>query len=288
VTARAPLEGDLRFQQVDADSTVNGYGNAGTGLSTGLNGRMGMTFGSAIGTPLWVGPGGCGNPPIVDDCFFAFSEDPLAQSTLSFGYGSDLNDFYADDLQSDGAWVGSSLSGLNPSSSHSVIMSLDLEPASDLFALAWVEDNSRAGFLPTQQTVAPADLPAAAAAEGAAGRVITAISNNAGQITYFAYAWQSDTATIYETQIVSGSAEAAPGLAADLAAQGYIITASGFADDSYNVLLVGTRVQGDTLARPFVAAQGPAVITMRSQGYATVAVIVNLQASNPYTFIGER
>jgi hypothetical protein len=32
VTARAPLAGDLRFQQVDAASTVTGWGNAGPAL----------------------------------------------------------------------------------------------------------------------------------------------------------------------------------------------------------------------------------------------------------------
>ena len=57
VTARAPLEGDLRFQQVDADSTLNGYGSAGVALSTGLLGRAAMSFGSSVGTSFDVGGG---------------------------------------------------------------------------------------------------------------------------------------------------------------------------------------------------------------------------------------
>ena len=286
VTARAPKGGDLRFQQVDADSTVNGYGNAGVGLATGLNGRMAMTFGSAVGTPFYVGPGSCLDPPVADDCFFSFSEDPLAQSTLSFGYASDFDDSFSNDLQGGGYWQASSPA---PTSSHSVITSLDLEPASNLFALAWAQDSAHDGFSWGQQTVALANLATAAAAEGAASRVITAISHNAGQITYFAYAWQSDTATIYETQVASGSPDAAPSLAADLAAKGYIITATGIADDSGNVLLVGTRAQGDTLARPFVAAKGSAEIgAMQKQGYATVGVIYNPKATDPYTHLGER
>ena len=44
VTARAPMAGDLRFQQVDAPSTVNGWGNVGTALSTAILGRMAQTF----------------------------------------------------------------------------------------------------------------------------------------------------------------------------------------------------------------------------------------------------
>jgi hypothetical protein len=280
VTARAPQQGDLRFQQVDADSTVNGYGNAGIGLSTDLVGRMTRTFGSALGTPLYVGPGACGDPPVADECFWFFSVEPLAASTRTFVYASDFNDSFSDDLQGGGSL---DINGLTPTSSHAVITSLDLEPASDLFALVWVQDSAHDGFTAVQQTVALADLPAAAAAEGAASRVITAIS-------HFAYAWQSDTATLYETQIASGSVVAAPVLAADLAAKGYIITASGVANDSGDVLLVGTRVQGDTLARPFVAAQeSDQVRAMRTQGYATVGVIFNTAGTTrPYTYLGER
>jgi len=79
------------------------------------------------------------------------------------------------------------------------------------------------------------------------------------------------------------------GQAADLAAQGYIITATGVADDIGTVVLVGTRVQGDTLPRPFIAAQGGAqIVTMQSQGYATVGVIFNPATTLNYTFLGER
>jgi hypothetical protein len=101
---------------------------------------------------------------------------------------------------------------------------------------------------------------------------------------------QADTATIYESRIVTASPPNAPTAAADLAAQGFIITATGSADDSGNVLLVGTRVQGDTMARPFMAAQGSAEIQkMQQQGYANVAVILDLSnLMNPYTYLGER
>ena len=94
----------------------------------------------------------------------------------------------------------------------------------------------------------------------------------------------------YESRIVTASPTNAPTAAADLAAQGFIITATGSADDSGNVLLVGTRVQGDTMARPFMAAQGSADIQkMQQQGYANVAVILDLSnLMNPYTYLGER
>ncbi|HEX3913429.1 MAG TPA: hypothetical protein VHW71_07980 [Steroidobacteraceae bacterium] len=50
VTARAPMAGDLRFQQVDAPSTVNGWGNSGVGLNTFLLGRSAQDFFPSIGT----------------------------------------------------------------------------------------------------------------------------------------------------------------------------------------------------------------------------------------------
>jgi hypothetical protein len=170
-----------------------------------------------------------------------------------------------------------------------VITALDLEPADILFALAWVQDETQDGFTALQRTVAPADLASAAAAEGAASRVITAISHNAGQITYLAYTWQSDTSTTYETKIATGSAAAAVGQATELAAEGYIITATGIVDDSGTVVLVGTRVAGDTLPRPFMAAQGGVQISaMQSQGYATVGVIFNPATTLSTTYLGER
>jgi hypothetical protein len=82
----------------------------------------------------------------------------------------------------------------------------------------------------------------------------------------------------------------APTAAANLAAQGFIITATGQADSSGDIFLVGTRVQCDTMARPFVAAQGSSAIqSMMQQGYANVGVIVDLSnPANPYTYLGER
>jgi hypothetical protein len=312
VTARAPAAGDLRFQQVDAASTVNGWGNAGVGISTALPGRSAMYFSPSLGTPLYVGSGGtCDTPPTMDGvgCSWFFSETPLAASAntaaVLAGYGADFYDSFQADLQSSTTPLLSFGNGITAVSSASVITSLDLEPASNLFALSWVQSaatsstssstmsqvqsTGQTGFVREQNTVAPADLQAAAAAEGAAGRVITAISNDGGAVTYFAYAWQADTTTLYEAKIATASTDDAPAAAASLAAQGYIITATGQADSTGNIYLVGTRVQGDTLARPFVAAQGSTAIqSMQQQGYAEVGVILNIKTAEEYTYLGER
>jgi hypothetical protein len=299
VTARAPIAGDLRFQQVDAPATVNGWGNAGVGLSTILLPRFAEDFFPSIGTPFYVGgivgsDGNCGATPVTDGtgCAWAFSQMPFnvtsSSPTLLAGYGSDFFDSFQTDLQNP-TWP-SSASGASPASAASVITSLDLEPENVLFAVGWIQSAQQTVFERVQNTVAPADLEAAANQEGANSRVITAVSNNAGAITYLSYGWQADTTTLYEAHVVTTSPSDAPSAAAALAAQGFIITATGLADSNSNILLVGTRVQGDTMARPFVAAQGSsAVQTMKQQGYAIVGVIVDYSIpANPYTFLGER
>jgi len=132
---------------------------------------------------------------------------------------------------------------------------------------------------------------AAVTQEAAAGRVVTAAcSDRSGQITYLSYAWIADTATLYEARaVVTPGPGAVTTAASSLATQGFILTASGLADGSGNIVLVGTRVQGDALARPFIAAQS-AVDTqaLEQRGYARVAVIVDPTRTNPYTHLGER
>jgi hypothetical protein len=293
VTARAPMKGDLRFGQVDADSTVNGWGNAGPGIGTDLPGRFASYYSPGIGTPFYVGSNGnCAIPPVTDGtgCAWLYSAFPYNASSdtaVTAGYGSDVYSDFAADLQST-SWPAFNNS-VAASSSASVINSLDLEPADALFAVAW-NQSGQSGFLIQQNTVAPADIQAAAAQEGMAGRVVTAISNDNGQITYLSYAWQSDPSTAFEAKAVTAAPTDAAAAAADLADQGYILTATGSADGSGNILLVGTRVLGDTMPRPFISAQGAQQFqTLQQQGYAIVAVIYDpTNPANPFTYLGER
>ena len=75
---------------------------------------------------------------------------------------------------------------------------------------------------------------------------------------------------------------------ANLAARGYILTAMTPSGNGDNYILVGTRVQGDTLARPLmtVTQSTPGPISLTQQGYAIVAVLSNPNGS--VEFIGER
>jgi hypothetical protein len=291
VTARAPKAGDLRFEQVDAPTTVQGYGNVGVGLSTGIPATGAFYYSPSLGSPLYAGgTGACANPPAPATgagCYWFYSVIPVTEAGLLAGYVGDSYANFEQDLQ-DASWPFSST--VTPTSSASVITSLDLEPPNALFALSWMQSAQATGFEMTLQTVASADMQAAATQAGASGQVITAVSNNGGEITFIAYAWESDTATVYEAQVVTASPANAPAAAANLAAAGYIITATGLADASGDVMLVGTRVQGDSVGRPFVIAQNsPEIQAMQQQGYALVGVIVNLaQPVYPYSFLGER
>jgi hypothetical protein len=157
-----------------------------------------------------------------------------------------------------------------------------------MFALGWIQSGQQTGFDVQVETVPEAGLQSAATLDGANGRVITAISYDNGQITFISYGWTADTATQYEVQVVSTSTSGAPTAAAGLANQGYIITATGRADDNGTIFLVGTRVQGDSMARPFIAGPGGSQNTLMQQGYAIVGVIFNSTQSDYYTYLGER
>jgi hypothetical protein len=60
------------------------------------------------------------------------------------------------------------------------------------------------------------------------------------------------------------------------------------ANDNY--LMVGTRVQGDTMTRPFAVVSGASGTdlyrTLMQPGYALVAVLADAQGN--MTFLGER
>jgi hypothetical protein len=279
ITARAPKQGDLRFQQVDAASTVNGYNNGSLGIGSGIPGRGGFYFGQSIGTPLYLSTGDCiaVSPPPGAGCSWLFFEFSLPSQLTSLGlstsYGGDFFTNFPADLQTTTILGGA---GNPPSAPNSVITSLDLEPGANLFAASWIQTTQGGGFDMSMQTVSPADLQAAATQEGAHSRVITAISYNASQVTYLSYGWQSDTSTVYETQVATATVATVPAVAANLASNGYIITATGGSGIHDSFFLVGTRVQGDTIPRPFMSATqlGTTYVgTLMQQGYAIVAAV---------------
>jgi hypothetical protein len=153
-----------------------------------------------------------------------------------------------------------------------------------------VQTSQAGGFDMAQHTVAPSDLQAAATQEGAQSRVITAVSFDAGEVFYLSYGWQSDTSTVYETLVETASFDTLTSVASNLAAAGYIITAMG-GNATDGILLVGTRVRGDTTGRPILIVPLGGDLTPLSKGYAVVGLAYQYNASsqliaNPW--IGER
>jgi hypothetical protein len=292
VTARAPKPGDLRFQQVDAPSTLNGYAVATGTPPVGFSSNSyGGYFAGSFGTPLYLAPNICGASDTggASSCKLQFQQfllpSSLTSQGLSVGYGADAGSNLLVDLQSTTFPAG----GAPLSAPISVITSLDLDTTNNIFGASWIQTSQAQVFIPSVQDVAPTDLQAAATQEGAHSRVITAITFNGGsQVIYASYGWQSDTTTIYEAQVAQATSATLSSVAANLASQGYILTAIGGAGSAADAfLVVGTRVQGDTLARPFVTAPSATqAATVWQPGYATVGVIQN--SAGTLTYLGER
>ena len=294
VTARAPAQGDLRFQQVDSASTVNGLtgGGESTLLGGGLPGGGGLLetyFRDSIGTPLSVGTACASGGEPISECVWDIDSNPLPT-----GMGG-LTTYYEYFSLSE---LATELSVLN--TSNAVVTGLDVEPSSNGFAMSWVQPStptyasdidpwnlSNETFNMNQTTVASSGFQAAASQDGVNGRVITAVSWNNGQIYYLSYGWARDTATAYDVQTATATFNTVSSVAQQLAAEGYIITAMG-GTTADGFLLVGTRVQGDTMPRPILVvdtSQGESANSL-FEGYAIVGYLID---SNGYPhYVGER
>lgn len=234
---RAPREGDLRyllFQQ----ASYPGLG-AGGGEATEVLPGLTTWFNNTLGSPLEIGSSGVCGPSVEYDCAWAFFVEnlPQGQSGLTMYYqGHDYPDFDSD-LQSILA-------------SNVVINCLDFEPDDNAYGVAWVQTSQTGGFDARREIVPPDQIAATAAQDGSESRIVTAVSFDAqGQANLFSYGWQSDTTTVYETEVTTVSPADVAYAATVLANAGYAITAFG-GNDTLGYVLVGTRVQGDTLPRP--------------------------------------
>lgn len=268
----SPQDSDLRFQQVDAISTRDLYLGY---MSTGIVGNTAMTWGD-YGAPLRLTPlGHCGGD-VTLNCAWFFNLFQSPATGLTTGYQPGL----LSNLQND----------VSALPANTVVTSLDLEPANNAYAISLVKSSTGGSFTPmTIQSVLPADFQTVASQQAALGRVITAVGFNGGLVLYLSYGWQSDLASVYEAQVVTATLATIPAQASALAQQGYILTAVG-GDTTNGFLVVGTRVQGDTMPRPLRIVTSPAEdvnALLWSQGYALV-VAINNGLSTATTWIGEK
>jgi len=261
--ARSPKPGDLRyllFEQV----TLPGMNVAGGSLLGVIN----YSFANSVGAPLYMGNnitmsgGTClwgfeydSLPPPMDNMAMYYQESSLYQTTVA-AY-----------LQSVAA-------------PYTVITSMDIEPQypCEAVAVSWVESPQNA-FDQRLEVVAPAQVPAQVATDGQASRIVTAASFDAsGNADLLSYGWTGDTTTVYETQTYVVPPTQVASTAASLAAAGYFISAFG-GNDANGWVLVGARVQGDTLPRP-MNINGTLATNPDSSAYFTPVVI--LEDSSAY------
>jgi hypothetical protein len=180
-----------------------------------------------------------------------------------------------------------------PSDSGSVVTSLSFVQ-SYAFGLGFIHSETSSGFNRVEYTVPASGLQALATQEGLSGRVITAVSYDGTQATVFSYGWTGDPSAVYESDVIFATLDSATSLAQGLAGQGYIITATGTtqATDGSGVILIGTRVQGDTTPRPMLVGDSllGTVGPVLAQGYAIDGTIQKFQGNtlSLFNFIGER
>ncbi|HEX2971313.1 MAG TPA: hypothetical protein VHP11_03210, partial [Tepidisphaeraceae bacterium] len=145
-------------------------------------------------------------------------------------------------------------------------------PANKDFAFSWIISQAT-GFQYSRQTVSAAQLPTVAAQLASQGRVITAISfDGDGNVMLFSYSWQDDTA-VYDAKVTFADLDTYATAAQELSPRGYIITAVGGGNDDsqgtpqFGIVLVGTRVQGDSLPRPMKIVSGQDLVQLINQGF---------------------
>jgi hypothetical protein len=274
VGPRRPMEGDLRFQQVGANTTVGGYSAS---ILTNQSAPGMNSFKGQFGIPLSIGPGCNGVPPIR-------TSGPYYCSYLIYGFASStsssLTAFYNTDYFDN---LNSFLASVNVS--NTVVTGMDIEPGYDEFGASWLQSTSSGGFDLQQHTVNVGNLAQNIANEGLNSRVVTAIAYNGGQVTYLSYGWAVDRSTAYDEQVVLTDFNGAASSASLLAQQGFIITAVG-GTQSAGLMMVGTRVHGDSLSRQLATTPDTPQF-LWSNGYAIVGILVS-SSGQPALYIGEK
>jgi hypothetical protein len=250
--ARSPKAGDLRYlpdQQVDEPGLLRASGTGGVQIEGNIQSE---SITNGLGSPLGIGSNACGEIDGEGICGWPFEYQllPTPVTGLDMFYQPGNYTEYVSDLQS-------------YSAPNIVYTSLDLDPAEDAYALSWVKTTGSGGFDYRIDPLVPSganqqtQIQAQATLDGTESRVITAASfDAAGNAVLISYGWQVDTTTVYEMQTTVVPPSEVLTATTDLANNGYIISAFG-GNDTNGYILIGMRVQGDTLPRPITAANVP-------------------------------
>lgn len=255
---RPPKLGDQRFKDVDAfpPGVLYTFGTVVEATET-ISAGVGTTL--CIGVPFAIPPDG---NPLVGGWTISYGPMPQGGPNRTITY-----------LNGDMGHLQLALQNFD--TPDTVIGSFDLDARENNWAMEVLQVQDPAGgYTYGSQTLAPENLQAAITQEGAAGRVVTAISLDGGQATYISYGWKQDPSTVYETSVLTATKDTVASVATALAQAGYIITATG-GNDLDGFILVGTRVKGDTTPRPLKITQIP----HPDRGYAPVASIALLDST---------
>ena len=164
-------------------------------------------------------------------------------------------------------WVESYVSYLQSvAAANVVINSIDLQAGCGVIGASWVTTATGGGFDYRLEAVPPAQVQATVAADGAEGRIVTATTfdDAAGNIVLISYGWQGDTTTSYEAKTLIAMPTDVQNQAITLAGEGYFISAFG-GNNTDGYVLIGMRVQGDSLPRPITNGSTP-----KDSAYGTV------------------
>lgn len=243
---RGPAPGDLRylpFEQVTAPGLFQDGGE-----TTDIDSHSAIWINNGIGTPLAIGTHYACYVGIEYDCAWGLSvfNLPAGGPPLSMYYVCNDYPGFASEVQSVVA-------------RNVVIDSMDLETVNNEYAIAYLKTSQVTGFDYRLEVVSPDQLQTTVADDGAESRIVTAVSFDANnQANVISYGWTGDTATVYETQtFIAESAGDITSEAQTLANDGYFISAFG-GNDTDGYMLIGMRVQGDTMARPiYITTSSP-------------------------------
>jgi len=278
VGPRAPQVGDLRFQQVGAVSTASGL--SANGVQAIVTSTDSDVFADSIGTPLSMGTD-CSAPESPLNCTWSYRSFPLPAGMFGLTTTYQSSEIFGN--------LDTDLDAL--SVPDVVVTSFDLEPGNSAYAISSIQTSQAGGFSFARQTILPGQIQTAASQLGAQSQVITAISfDSCGDLDFLAYAWQNDTTTVYDVKVMTATLDGVGAAATSLGAGGYIITALG-GNPTNGFLLVGTRVQGDTMPRPVlvvVPTTEEELTPLFRSGDAVVGFLVNSAGNGRSTWIGER
>jgi hypothetical protein len=258
LTVYPPL--DLRFQWVGAPITLEYI------RLVNLVGWVTTTL-EGVGGPLLVGEGICTPSPPIANCSWEIAGHPRIPGFQTIYHAGFLGDFGRD-------WV-------NAVPPNALVTSLDLEEGASAFATSVLRTTQTGTFAPILGSVTLDQLPLTAAAEGAQGRVLTAVSFRGGLVTYISYSWSEAPTVRYETRVVTTAIGDAGDAATVLGAEGYVITAFGAGNvGASGVVLVGTRRAGEVAPRA-VQVQVATGHLSSPPGYAAVGFFCDL---SPFGF----